>query len=342
MLGHNITVTAVYEYGESGHTEFVNVYVSGKCDVHGKLLEIDGTTALSGGEVIFVGRDEFNISRTYRVTVNANGEYSESIYVGDYQNSTQEVELTYGQDMTLNFLMYEDYQTVKNVVATELSNSVKVEWEMDERAFTSYNVYRTNIHGDIIEPLVKNITETTYNDNEWTSLEPGTYKWGVSAVYDGNRAEQVILEETFESGVMPSGWTTYQEPESEYYISDWGVKNSSYNYYAFDGSYSAFSQGSPSTSSYYMVTSAIDLSICTNVNLRFQYVTPAWDTDVNILKVKSLIILKVLGQKYGRHKVLTCQHGQKLTLIFQSMLRKKHTSLSLMKIIMATALVSTI
>ena len=295
MLGHNITVTAVYEYGESGHTEFVNVYVSGKCDVHGKLLEIDGTTALSGGEVIFVGRDEFNISRTYRVTVNANGEYSESIYVGEYeatavssgyQNSTQEVELTYGQDMTLNFLMYEDYQTVKNVVATELSNSVKVEWEMGERAFTSYNVYRTNIHGDIIEPLVKNITETTYNDNEWTSLEPGTYKWGVSAVYDGNRAEQVILEETFESGVMPSGWTTYQEPESEYYISDWGVKNSSYNYYAFDGSYSAFSQGSPSTSSYYMVTSAIDLSICTNVNLRFQYVAPAWDTDVNILKVK--------------------------------------------------------
>lgn len=295
MYGNDITVTAVYEYGESAHTEYVDVYVSGKSNVQGKLIEIDGNTTVSGGEIIFVGTDEFDVSRTYTVTVNANGEYSESIYVGEYvataksegyQDNTQNVVLTYGQTTTLDFMMYEDYQTVENVVATELSNAtIKVEWEMESRAFTGYNVYRTNIHGDIIDPLIKNITETTYIDNEWTSLGAGTYKWGVSAVYEGNRAEQVILEENFEGGVMPEGWTTYQNPQSEYYISDWSVKGSSYGYSAFDGNYSAFSQGSSSTSLYYMVTPVMDLDLCSNVKLKFNYIAPAWDSDVNVLKV---------------------------------------------------------
>ncbi len=295
MTGHNITATAAYEYGESAHTEFVNVYVSGLCNVHGKLLEIDGSTIITNGNITFAGRDEYGISRTYKISVDENGEYSESICVGEYeaiavaegyQNTSHDIALTYGQPLELDFLMYEDYQTVDNVVATELDNAkVKVEWEMESRAFTSFNVYRTNIHSDIVDQLIKNTEETSYIDNEWGSLEPGTYKWGVSAVYEGNRAEQTILEETFENGVMPSGWITYQDPQSEYYISDWGVKNSSYNYYAFDGSYSAFSQGSPSSSKYYMVTSAIDLSLCSSVNLRFQYISPAWDSDVNVLKV---------------------------------------------------------
>lgn len=294
MTGHNITATAAYEYGESAHTEFINVYVSGKCDVQGRLFEVDGTTLIHGGEVTFTGRDEYNISRTYKVSVNENGEYSESIYVGEYdviaysagyQTSATEIELTYGQPLTLDFYLYEDYQTVENVVATEQGSSVKVEWEMNERAFKNFNVYRTNIHSDVIEPLVKNIEEKSYIDNEWSTLDAGTYKWGVSAVYDGNRSEKIVVEEDFEDGVMPTGWITFQQPESEYYISDWGVKSSSYNYYAFDGSYSAFSQGSASSSAYYMVTSAIDLSLCSSVNLRFQYITPAWDGDVNTFKV---------------------------------------------------------
>lgn len=292
--GHNITVTAVYQYGESAHTEFVNIYVTGTTTVQGRLLEIDGNTIIQSGDITFVGRDDYNVSHTYKIHVE-DGSYMEDIIVGEYsvivsaagyQTMSEEVELVYGQPLTLDFLMYEDYQTVENVVATEVSNSVKVEWEMGERAFTSYNVYRTNIHGDIVDPLVKNITETTYTDNEWNTLEPGTYKWGVSAVYEGNRVDKIILEEDFESGSMPQGWTVYETPESEYYISDWTVKSSSYNTYAYDGSYSAFSQGSASTSTYYMVTSALDLSLCSSVIMKFQYVAPAWGSDVNVLKVK--------------------------------------------------------
>ena len=292
--GHNITVTAVYPYGESAHTEFVNIFVTGTTTVQGKLLELDGSTTINAGEVIFVGRDEYNVAHTNKIPVNSNGEYSAEIYVGEYvvtatsagyQTMSQEIDLVYGQPVTLDFMLSEIFETVENVTATELSNSVKVEWEMATRAFSSFNVYRTNIHSDIVTPLVKSIDETTYIDNEWNSLEPGTYKWGVSAVYEGNRVEETILEEKFESGSMPQGWTVYETPESEYYISDWTVKSSSYNTYAYDGSYSAFSQGSASTSTYYMVTSALDLSLCTNVKMKFQYVAPAWDSDVNILKV---------------------------------------------------------
>ena len=294
ISGHNVTVTAAYPYGESAHTEFINVYVTGTTTVQGRLLEIDGNTSLTAGEVSFAGKDEYNVSHTYKIPVNSNGEYSAEILVGDYivtatsagyQTMSQEIELVYGEPMTLDFYMSENYQTVDNVVATELTNSVKVEWEMESRAFSSFNVYRTNIHSDVITPLVKNIEETSYTDNEWNSLEAGTYKWGVSAVYEGNRVEEILYKEDFESGSMPQGWTIYQEPQSEYYISDWAVKSSSYNTYAYDGSYSAFSQGSASSSSYYMVTSAFDLSLCSSVKLNFQYVTPAWDGDVNVLKV---------------------------------------------------------
>ncbi len=295
MSGYSITATAVYGNVESGHSVPEIVYVSGKANVTGKLFEIDGFTPISGGQIDFVGTDEFGSLQSCTINVNNNGSYSGEVYVGTYtakassngyQNTTSQIDVVHGQNNALDFILYETYYPVTEVVAT-LANetSVNVEWSIN-RELKSYNIYRRNFHLDDPQLIAENITTNTYTDNNWANLGSGAYQWGVAAVYEGNRIEKVVLEDNFEKGEMPQGWTTYQIPESEYYISNWGVKTDSYSYLPFEGSYAAFSQGSNSTSSYYMVTNAIDLSISRDAELRFHYISPKWDNSVNILKVK--------------------------------------------------------
>lgn len=287
MGGYTFTIAAVYGDAVSEHSISEIVYVSGKGTVTGKLFEVDGITAVSGGRVTFRGVDEFGMERTVNINVNDSGTYSGEVFVGHfdatatvdgYQNSSMEAKIVYGQTNTFDFMMYETYYPVSDVVATKLDNSsVTVEWEKD-RELVGYNVYRQNIHLDDAKLIEANVTATSYTDSEWYNSGAGVYKWGIASVYSGNRAQKIILEEDFEDGVMPEGWITYQDPQSEYYVSEWDVKTNSnnYNYLPYQGEYAAFSTGSPSTSSYYMVTPSYDLSLCTNVTLKFHYITPKW------------------------------------------------------------------
>lgn len=295
MSGYNITATAVYGNVESAHSAAVKIYVSGKGNVSGKVYEVDGNTPVAGGTVKFVGTDEFGSNQTCTLNVNNNGSYSGQVYVGNYtvtasaagyQDVSLEMNVAYGQTNNMDFVLYENYYPVNEVIATLLNeSSVKVEWDID-RVLVGYNVYRRNFHLDDAHMIAEDVTSTSYTDNKWGDLDAGAYQWGVAAVYEGNRIEKLIYREDFEKGAMPQGWTIYEEPESEYYITDWAVKKEAYNYYPYDGEYAAYSTGSPSTSVYYMVTDAFDLSICKNAELRFYYIAPAWDTDVNVLKVK--------------------------------------------------------
>ena len=66
------------------------------------------------------------------------------------------------------------------------------------RALSHYRVYRTNCYND--GPYTEENTvllatvwvpDTVYIDVEWADLEPGIYKWGVGAVYEGNRGEMI-------------------------------------------------------------------------------------------------------------------------------------------------------
>ena len=65
------------------------------------------------------------------------------------------------------------------------------------RRLSHYNVYRTNCYND--GPYTEENTvflatvwvpDTVYIDVEWYDLPAGVYKWGVSAVYAGNRGEE--------------------------------------------------------------------------------------------------------------------------------------------------------
>ena len=66
------------------------------------------------------------------------------------------------------------------------------------RSLNHYRVYRTNCYNDgpyTAENTVLLATvwvpDTVYIDVEWADLEPGVYKWGVGAVYEGNRGEMI-------------------------------------------------------------------------------------------------------------------------------------------------------
>jgi hypothetical protein len=60
------------------------------------------------------------------------------------------------------------------------------------RAFNSFNVYRQNTLTSAIVGIAEGVTETETNDLTWGSAAPGVYRWGVSAVYSGNRGESEI------------------------------------------------------------------------------------------------------------------------------------------------------
>lgn len=296
MGGYSLTVVAVYGEMESDRSNPEVVYVTGLSDVEGKIFEIDGVSIISGGEVAFDGVDEFGRERSYTFDVNNNGFYSGEVLVGNYtitaskegyQNTSLQANTVYGQTNVFDMMMYETYYPVSDVMATKHDDSsVTVEWHMD-RGFKSYNIYRQNIHLNDAKLIAKDITATTYTDSEWFESGAGVYKWGIAAVYEGNRSNDIILDEGFEGGTMPEGWTIYQEPQSDYYISDWRVETNANNYtfLPYDGAYSAFSTGSASSSSYYMVTPSFDLSLCNEVTLKFHYITPDWDGDINTLKV---------------------------------------------------------
>ena len=66
------------------------------------------------------------------------------------------------------------------------------------RSLDHYRVYRTNCYNDgpyTAENTVLLATvwvpDTVYIDVEWADLAPGVYKWGVGAVYSGNRGEEI-------------------------------------------------------------------------------------------------------------------------------------------------------
>ena len=95
------------------------------------------------------------------------------------------------------------YLNVDDITIGEPAKSVA-----QPRSLDHYRVYRTNCYND--GPYTEENTvllatvwvpDTVYIDVEWADLEPGVYKWGVGAVYSGNRGEMIEA---------PINWTAPQ------------------------------------------------------------------------------------------------------------------------------------
>ena len=169
------------------------------------------------------------------------------------------------------------------------------------RAFDSYNLYMTNVFTGDVELVAEKTVDTAYNYYSWLTQEAGVYQWGVSVSYEGNRQMKVLYQEDFESGVMPTGWTTINKAPSWYeeynggaattgqwYVGDHitAAQYYSQSYAPAYGSYAAYSSGYYPYGEgyeYYLVTPALNIKPAST--LSFQYTNPIWDGDIQTLNV---------------------------------------------------------
>ncbi len=209
--GYTFNVTSVYDEGESDFSNDVVVRVSGYGIVSGHVWEQDETTPIEGVTVLFAGVNEFNEEFMTTFTTDANGEYSGELPVGYCASSASapgyqtviyfnhSIRMNYNEETpNIDYVLYEEFIPVGQVIATEISDDVvRVDWSRSidpGRVLNHYNVYRTDCYNE--DPslnyptlLASEITSNTYMDVEWSDVESGVYKWGVAAVYAGNRNE---------------------------------------------------------------------------------------------------------------------------------------------------------
>ena len=99
--------------------------------------------------------------------------------------------LNYGEWITLFYgaWMMEGYVLSPEGKEVRIGHHAKA----DRTDIAYFNVYRKQPDGEVLS-LAEQVTDTTYIDTEWATLEDGWYQWGVSAVYEakGRRVETPI------------------------------------------------------------------------------------------------------------------------------------------------------
>ena len=220
--GYDVTVSAVYTYGESNKSNYVFFYVSGKGNVTGYVYEQDGVTPIAGATVVFEGEDVYGLIVGDQFTTDEEGAFLGSLPVGQYtgyankegyQQAVCQQFLVYYNDTIsgVDFVMNEVYNPVASVTVTPGDDAATVEWSFNDRSFQFNRVYRAGAYSNDKELLADSLYNTTsYNDGIWAELPIGSYKYGVSSVYEGNAGgsrgiEEVIIgEPASTNGYIPT------------------------------------------------------------------------------------------------------------------------------------------
>ena len=141
--GNAVTVTAVYDEGESEMSDAVMVHVSGYGTLTGTVTELISGQPVAGVNVKFVGKDEFDNNATFEANTNANGVYTiNNVKAGNYTGTARlegmepvqnPVTLAYNTTETVNFVIHEVYNPVMSVIAEEMDPTMsRVKWSMTE------------------------------------------------------------------------------------------------------------------------------------------------------------------------------------------------------------------
>ena len=156
MEGYVFNVAAVYDEGISDFSNDAIVKVSGYSNttgINGYVYEQDGTTPIEGATITLTGTDEFGNSHTYHPVTDANGYYSQVVYVGHYtvalanKDGYQQAETVHempfdvehlGQVDGVNFIMNEIFYAPAHVCAEEVfveneigDSLVHIWWDFD-------------------------------------------------------------------------------------------------------------------------------------------------------------------------------------------------------------------
>ena len=143
MAGYNITVTSVYDAGESEPSEAVTVFMTGNGSVSGhaydKPDEDTDAMPIAFATVMFVGSDEYGVEQTFVVEADAEGAFTGEILAGAYSafvitegydsNITVNATVNYNElTDEIDIYTHEFYYPVGQVTATDEGNDVLVEW----------------------------------------------------------------------------------------------------------------------------------------------------------------------------------------------------------------------
>ena len=213
-------ITAQYELGESDKSNYVYFYVSGYGTVEGHVYEQDGVTPIADATVMLYGDDAFGEYYEYEFTTDAEGAYNGTMRVGSYYGwaSKEGYQLKQhgmfyiGHDTNLegvDFVMNEEYTPVAEVVAEEVDTTAQVTWTLNEgdRSLQYFRLYRSTAYSNVAELIADSLFTNEYVDETWASVEMGAYRYGVSAMYQGNRETNRDGEFVYGFENDLEGWT---------------------------------------------------------------------------------------------------------------------------------------
>ena len=183
-----------------------------------------------------------------------------------------------------------------NVAASENGDIINVSWTNGENSKAS-NIYRRNEVSGEETQIATNISGESYADDSWNTLQDGVYQYGVANLY---LQQGKIYEEGFEN-ISTSTLYDANNPNWYYYNENgkynWVVEesfsagqvNNPTIFTPFMGNKAAFikSYWNDKTYQTYLVTDPMDYTQYdgSSISLSFHYITPAWGSDVNTLRV---------------------------------------------------------
>lgn len=180
-----------------------------------------------------------------------------------------------------------------------VANNNTVSWT-NSTGSKSSNVYRKESSSEEVQ-LASKIDGTSYTDNTWNTLQNGIYQYGVS---NNHASEENIYKQDFTDlnlttstsiyEAMNAYWYQYKEGDSN--NNNWSIatnstttaNNNTTTFDAYMGN-AAFIKSQVNKPEYltYLVSRQMNYTqyAGSNAKLSFYYITPAWGSDINTLKV---------------------------------------------------------
>lgn len=291
-----------------GHSRSFDIVIN----ISNELLPPANVTAKAEGTSISLSWDEANNATSYNIyrnetfltNVNSTSYLDEGLEYGtlySYTLTTKRGEFESEHSQILRVQTVDDSNTPAptNVVVNANEDNVNISWVNNSNSKFS-NVYRLNTETGVNTNIASMISESSYIDNEWNSLPDGIYQYGVANLYE---QKENIFEEGLENIKATNDANTYSSDNSTWFYYNqggnysWtiaenistGQANNPVEFTPYMGSKAAFIKAFYSNDEYmtYLVTQPMDYTQYngSEISLSFYYITPAWGSDINTLKV---------------------------------------------------------
>ena len=141
--GHQITVTCVYDEGESQPSEPATVQMTGYGTITGTVTDVMTGDVLIGATVAFYGKDEYENSVNYTTTTDSTGVYTMEVLAGAYGRGKASyptygdafsgaTTVNYDATTTVNFALHEAFNPVYKVYAQDMGDMAKITWSFSD------------------------------------------------------------------------------------------------------------------------------------------------------------------------------------------------------------------